>query len=463
MSFRDVRDLSEHLKLLGYPNNIPLSVLNTPFGGPESFKAYSDILSWLVGRLEPTLTLAGGTRTEQDRILFVRSATEFLVTKSSIKVNPRKLYASSTAAAKELLKVTSLLIASPKVTGLDEESIKSHVEIDLSDKMDDLKKVRGLSSELTNRGAALYDLLKKELVNRETRTVQSTRSLELASVEKVIKTAIGSLETKLGAAKGMLGSLKVENGNLSSKIQRKSSELERSKQRLQALQKVRPAYLEEFEKLELELKNLYEQYIIRIRCVDALKSQLISKNRTPTPTSPIAKMADSSLTAVLPEGLMDSDEEGEDEIDDFDEREDVKLKSDKRVLRSELLNRDRGSTRFRTRNGGGAEGGGPSSMSGHDRARMIGGMNDDLGPLDSSLGSSADSESDLEMGGNGLIDELRSDVDDDDDDDDDVDEDDLDAPPTTLTKLTRENSTLNRGGGGPVKHHPDNHQSDEDF
>lgn len=62
-----------------------------------------------------------------------------------------------------------------------------------------------------------------------------------------------------------------------------------------------------------------------------------------------------------------------------------------------------------------------------------------------------------------VIDELRSDVDDDDDDDDDVDEDDLDAPPTTLTKLTRENSTLNRGGGGPVKHHPDNHQSDEDF
>lgn len=60
-----------------------------------------------------------------------------------------------------------------------------------------------------------------------------------------------------------------------------------------------------------------------------------------------------------------------------------------------------------------------------------------------------------------VIDELRSDVDD--DDDDDVDEDDLDAPPTTLTKLTRENSTLNRGGGGPVKHHPDNHQSDEDF
>ncbi|EAT35537.1 AAEL012303-PA [Aedes aegypti] len=438
MSFKDVRDLSEHLKILGYPNNIPLSVLNTPYGGPESFKAYYDVLTWLIGRLEPNLILAGGIRSEQDRVLFVRSATEFLVTKSSIKVNPRKLYASSAAAAKELLKVTSLLIASPKVTGADEESIKSHVEIDLSDKMDDLKKVRGLSSELTNRGAALYDLLKKELVNSETRMVQSTRPLELATVEKVIKSAITSLDSKLVASKASLESLKAENGNLTAKIQRKSSELERSKQRLQALQKVRPAYLEEFEKLELELKNLYEQYIIRIRCVDALKSQLISKNRTPTPTSPIAKMTDSSMT-ILPEGLMDSDDENEDEIDDFDEREDVKLKSDKRVLRSELLNRDRGSTRFRTRT---AEGG-PSSMSGRDRVRMIGGMNDDLGPLDSSLGSSAESESDLEMDGNGLIDELRSDDDDDDEDDE------------SLTKLTRENSNLARSAKQD--------QSDEDF
>ncbi|XP_053681772.1 clusterin-associated protein 1 [Sabethes cyaneus] len=437
MSFKDVRDLSEHLKLLGYPNNIPISVLNTPFGGPESFVAYSDILTWLISRLDPNLQLAGGTRSEQDRIAFVRSATEFLVTKSNIKVNPRKLYASSAAASAELLKVTSLLISSPKVTGADDESIKSHVEIDLSDKIDDLKKVRGLSSDLTNRGAALYDLLRKELVNRETRTIQSSRPLELATVEKVIKSAISTLESKLVSSRATLESLKAENANLLSKIQRKSSELERSRQRLQALQKVRPAYLEEFEKLEIELKNLYEQYIIRIRCVDALKSQLISKNRTPTPTSPIAKMVDNSLT-ILPEGLMDSDDENDDDLDDFDEREDVKLKSDKRVLRSELLNRDRGSTRFRSRHG---EGGAPP-MSGRDRVRVIGSMNDDLGPLDSSLGSSAESESDLEMNGsNGLIDELRTDDDDEDDE--------------SLTKLARENSTLNRSAKQD--------QSDEDF
>uniref|UniRef100_A0A182XY23 Uncharacterized protein n=2 Tax=Anopheles stephensi TaxID=30069 RepID=A0A182XY23_ANOST len=430
MAFKDVRDLAEQLKLLGYPNNIPISVLNTPYGGPESFKAYSDILQWLINRLEPNLVLSGGTRTEQERIQFVRSATEFLVTKSSIKINPRKLYASSVAAAKELLKVTTLLISSPKVTGHEEEQIKSHVEIDLSDKIDDLKKVRGLSSELTNRGAALYDLLKKELINREIRNVQSTRSLELVTTEKIIKNAIASLQSKLASSKAVLEGLKADNANLASKISRKASELERSRQRLQALQKVRPAYLEEFEKLELELKGMYEQYIVRIRCVDALRSQLISKNRTPTPTSPVARITDSSMT-ILPEGLIESEDEN-DEDDDFDERDDVKLKTDRRILRSELLNRDRGSTRFRSRIDG-------ASPSGKDRSKMIGSIEDELGPLDSSM-SSEESESELEMGGNRLIDgSLRT--------DDDEDE--------SLAKMPRESSTINRGAKVDL--------SDEDF
>lgn len=377
---------------MGYPNHIPLSVLSTPYGGPESFKAYSDILQWLINRLEPNLVLAGGTRSEQERVLLVRSATEFLVTKSSIKMNPRRLYASSMAAAQELLKVTSLLIASPKITRHEEESIKSHLEIDFSDKMNDLKMVRGLSSELTNKGAVLYDLLKKELVNREIRNAQSTRPIELVTAEKVIKGAISNVQSKLSSSSTALESLRNENANLESKMRRKASELERSRQRLQALQKVRPAYLEEFEKLEQELKGLYEQYIVRIKCVDTLRAQIISKNRTPTPTSPIARISDSSM-AILPEGLVESDDGNEEEEDDFDERDDVKLKTDRRVLRSELLNRDRGSTRFRTRVSG-------DSPGDKDRGKMIGSIEDELGPLDSSM-SSGESESDLEMGENG--------------------------------------------------------------
>lgn len=127
----------------------------------------ADVLQWLVGRLEPGATIPGSTKNETDRILLIRSATEFFVTKTGVKVNPRKLYASSSVAAKELQKITGLLITTPSAEDeQNDESLRSLAPIDLGDKIDELRRARELSSELTNRGAALYDLLSKEMVNK---------------------------------------------------------------------------------------------------------------------------------------------------------------------------------------------------------------------------------------------------------------------------------------------------------
>lgn len=250
-----------------------------------------------------------------------------------------------------------------------------------------MRQVRELSSELTNRGATLYDLLAKELVNKDTRTMQSSRPLEIANVEKVLKQAISSAESKLESAKSVLENSKVELQTLDSKLQRKSSELDRSKQRLQALQKVRPAYLDEFERLEVELKGLYEQYIVRIRCMDALKFQMALKNRTPTPSSALGKIAESSMT-ILPEGLMDSDDEDDEDDNDNDEN----LKVESKSLRDELLhtNHPRSNTRInrvRTAGRGGMR----------LRGSMSGSHQPDIDNLDSSLGSD-DSGSEIDLG-----------------------------------------------------------------
>ena len=47
-------------------------------------------------------------------------------------------------------------------------------------------------------------------------------------------------------------------------------ELERNQKRLQTLKKVRPAFMDEYEKLEDELKKLYVEYIIKFRCMTHL-------------------------------------------------------------------------------------------------------------------------------------------------------------------------------------------------
>lgn len=159
--------------------------------------------------------------------------------------------------------------------------------------------------------------------------------------------------------------------------------------------------MEEFERLELELKNIFEQYIIRVRCVDALKSQLASRDMTfnNRSDSPIAKVIDGSMT-ILPEGLIDSDDEDESEVvgdNGVQELKDHHLLengippggSQKPASREELLHRARSS---RLRTGVAIRG---------SESRLIGTMNGELDNLDSSLGSD-DTESELDLNGDGL-------------------------------------------------------------
>lgn len=77
--FKISSDFSEHLKLLGYQENIPLSVLSTLSGNETSFKAYGSILIWLVRCFDPDAMVHTDSHTESDRVMLIRTATEFLV------------------------------------------------------------------------------------------------------------------------------------------------------------------------------------------------------------------------------------------------------------------------------------------------------------------------------------------------------------------------------------------------
>lgn len=45
------------------------------------------------------------------------------------------------------------------------------------------------------------------------------------------------------------------------RIERRRAELDRNQKRLQTLKKVRPAFMEEFERLEVELRTLHDDYL----------------------------------------------------------------------------------------------------------------------------------------------------------------------------------------------------------
>lgn len=99
-----------------------------------------DILCWLIGQYEPGTILLGSTDNELDRTLLVRSAVEFLVVKAGIKLNPIRLYASSMAAAPELLKVVNLIMKRSSISTqdsdlLNEKQYRKMAEIDIDDKV----------------------------------------------------------------------------------------------------------------------------------------------------------------------------------------------------------------------------------------------------------------------------------------------------------------------------------------
>lgn len=195
-----------------------------------------------------------------------------------------------------------------------------------------IRKIRGLSSELTSLGVTMYDLIAKEAVNKETRT-QYSKPMELNFVEKSLKQSISTMKSQLNTAKMTMENQIAENGNLEVKIQRKQSELDRTAHRLVTLQRIRPAYLEEFEKIEFNLKELYNQYTIRIKCLDALRN-FVTNNNSPASVSPMQKIQDSSIPMLPEEGLTDDEDEDD---DDDNNSEEINFKDDQSSLQQDIF------------------------------------------------------------------------------------------------------------------------------
>uniref|UniRef100_A0A8C0M6R7 Clusterin associated protein 1 n=4 Tax=Canis lupus TaxID=9612 RepID=A0A8C0M6R7_CANLF len=278
MSFRDLRNFTEMMRALGYPRHISMENFRTP-----NFGLVSEVLLWLVRRYEPQTDIPSDVETEQDRVFFIKAIAQFLATKAHIKLNTKKLYQADGYAVKELLKITSVLYNAMKTKGMEgsqigEEDI-SKFKFDLGSKIADLKAARQLASEITSKGASLYDLLGKEVELRELRTEAIARPLEINETEKVMRIAIKDILAQVQKTKDLLNNVASDEANLEAKIEKRKLELERNRKRLQTLQSVRPAFMDEYEKIEEELQKQYDVYLEKFRNLAYLEQQLEDHHR----------------------------------------------------------------------------------------------------------------------------------------------------------------------------------------
>ncbi|XP_052266545.1 clusterin-associated protein 1-like isoform X2 [Dreissena polymorpha] len=404
MSFRDLRNFTEMMRALGYGRLISMENFRNP-----NFPLVAEVLKWLVKRYDPSADVPGDTDTEQDRIIFIKSVAEFMATKAHIKLNTKKLYQADGYAVKELLRVTSVLYNAMKTNIVDQadetsaENDGSSLSFDISSRISELKEARRLASEITSKGAGLYDLLGKEVDLREQRTLVIAKQLEINEVESSLAASIKAVENEIRKTLHMLDNVASDEANLEAKIEKKKNELERNQKRLQTLQSVRPAYMDEYEKLEEDLQKLYDAYLIRFRNLTYLESQLeeynrVEQDKSEETESRLQEMAnklksDESQRLSLAEKDA-SEDEGEESGDDDDEDDD------------EDEDGIEGGTRpVARRNRPTAAGAG-----GRVQGNMMGNISEEEGSDDS-----GDSDIDL-------------DEDDQDDDDDDGDSDDIEMP-----------------------------------
>lgn len=337
MSYRDLRNFTEMMRGLGYVRLISMENFRNP-----NFPLVAEVLKWLVKRYDPSADIHGDTDTEQDRIIFIKSVAEFMATKAHIKLNTKKLYQADGYAVKELLKVTSVLYNAMKTNVMNQaengdEDDSAPVSFDISSRINELKEARRLASEITVKGASLYDLLGKEVDLREQRTVVIAKQLEINEVEQSLAASIKAVEQEIKKTLHMLDNVASDEANLEAKIEKKKNELERNQKRLQTLQSVRPAYMDEYEKLEEELQKLYDSYIIRFRNLTYLEAQLeeynkVEQDKFEETEAALKQMADRLKNQEQETLIPDKDDNSDEESSEEDEEDEEGLEDDGRPM-----------------------------------------------------------------------------------------------------------------------------------
>ncbi|XP_020291052.1 clusterin-associated protein 1 [Pseudomyrmex gracilis] len=263
MSYRDLRNFTEMMRVLGYPRLISLANFRAP-----NFPLVAEILVWLVKRFDPDVDIPSDQETEDQRVALIRSVAEFMAVKTNVRLNTKKLYQADGYAVKEMLKITTLLYDAQNSTSIEQtrpSSNQSTVNFDISDKINELKTTRQLASQLTINGATLFDLLGREVELREIRNTKVARQFDTSEIEVALKDVIESTRKEIDETKKQIDNVKDTEQNLDTRIERRRTELDRNQKRLQTLKKVRPAFMEEFEKLEVELRALYDEYLQKFR------------------------------------------------------------------------------------------------------------------------------------------------------------------------------------------------------
>ncbi|PNH11439.1 Clusterin-associated protein 1 [Tetrabaena socialis] len=158
-----------------------------------NFELVADCLYWLVHRYYPGVEINDDISTEGDRVKFLQSVAQVMLTKARMKLNIKRLYAADGNAVKELLKLATLLYKATSKAGDVDDDTTEAIDLTGSLKGFNPKEIKGSASEIIKAGAALYDALGQETELREHRARAVAGHVDTDFVERSIREAIAQV------------------------------------------------------------------------------------------------------------------------------------------------------------------------------------------------------------------------------------------------------------------------------
>lgn len=244
-------------------------------------------------RYDPLASLSDNIETPDDRVAFLQAATHIVASKARIRMKSKNLYAADGRAVREMLRLASTLYEAVRShtsaetgwgTVTEEDEHGEALASDLDARLSGGEAVRDQARAITERGVTLFGLLEDEEALREDRA-KALRFLDAASskvghkeeqayVEKSVRDALREAEEQTAALQRQISELEADEKSLTARLSKTKAELERSQQRLATVKNVRPAFMDQYERLEAELAEEYASFVRKYRNLDFLEQEL---------------------------------------------------------------------------------------------------------------------------------------------------------------------------------------------
>lgn len=293
----------QELEFLRYPQQISLDSFDEP-----NFQLVADILYWLSHRVDPfgRVIIHDSIKTVHDRVKFISSIVQSFGTITSntgtdvatadsqesdgIILDAKQIYLSMDGAVNEILKITNYLIdcvhlqtSHQRATGKRHGSPSLVHFVD----MENVKHLRKVTMQIVDEGSNFYSSIMKRIDTENQndhnsiidffQSVSSTlneKDEDLLLVQDKLLEVIKRKKQELLSLKDDNSLLHAKLGDARVALKTESRELERNKKRLQSLHSMEPKFMDDVDRLEMELQNHYELYMERYRNLHYLKSEL---------------------------------------------------------------------------------------------------------------------------------------------------------------------------------------------